>query len=144
MQTVTGGGAPEVAVRLVSLTQCHLLHGCLCILKRDLKLLKCLEQSHLIRFLKTCSISVVPRRVFRANVGTGEKGKVEVQQCPDGCHSTWVGGGCPSVLRMAEQSRDWYGWNLRTPSLWPQAATSLAAQFSSVQLLNHVRLFATP
>ena len=71
-------------------------------------------------------------------MGTGEKGKVEVQQRPDGCHSTWVGGGCPSALRMAEQSRDWYGWNPRTPSLWPQAATSLAAQFSSVQVLNRV------
>ena len=71
----------------------------------------------------------MPRRVFRANVGTGEKGKVEVQQCPYGYHSTWVGGGwCPSVLRMAEQSRDWCGWNPRTLSLWPQAAPSLAAQ----------------
>ena len=44
-------------------------------------------------FKKTCSICIVPRRVFRANVGTGEKGKVEVQQCPYGYHSTWVGGG---------------------------------------------------
>lgn len=45
MQTVTGGGAPEDAARLASFTQCHLLHGCLCLLKRDLKLLECLEQS---------------------------------------------------------------------------------------------------
>ena len=39
------GSAPEDAVRLASFTQCHLFHGCLCLLKRDLKLLKCLEQS---------------------------------------------------------------------------------------------------
>lgn len=34
----------------------------------------------------------------------------------------------PSVLRMAEQSRDWCGQNPRTLASGPQAAPSLAAQ----------------
>lgn len=52
----------------------------------------------------------MPRRVFRANVGTGEKGKVEVQQCPYGYHSTWVGGGVVSICPQngrAEQRLVW-------------------------------------
>ena len=51
------------------------------------------------------------------------------------------GGWCPSVLRMAEQSRDWCGWNPRTPSLWPQAAPSLAAQKEGKRLVYVVCSF---
>ena len=75
-------------------------------------------------------------------MGTGEKGKVEVQQCPYGYHSTWVGGVsiCPQNGR-AEQSRDWCGWSPRTPSLWPQAAPSLAAQKEGKRLVYVVCSF---
>ena len=50
-------------------------------------------------------------------------------------------GGCPSVLRMAEQSRDWCGWSPSTPSLWPQAAPSLAAQKEGKRLVYVVCSF---
>lgn len=53
-------------------------------------------------------------------------------------------GRCSSVLRMAEQSRDWCGRNPRTPSLWPQAAPSLAAQKEVKGVVYVVCSFVVP